>query len=259
MPDFFKGKIALVTGGGSGIGRASALAFARNGAKVVVADISTEGGQQTEQMIKKAGGEAFFIKTDVSKSADVSAMVNKTIEKYGRLDCAHNNAGILVRGPEADTVHHSEEDWDRVIDINLKGVWLCMKYEIPHMLKQGKGAIVNTSSIAGLVALAESLAYNASKHGVIGLTRAAALEYSQRGVRVNAVCPGFINTPMLGTSVDVDETEIKALAEFIKRDMPLGRRGNPEEVAEAVVWLCSDAASFVTGHALAVDGGWVIH
>ncbi len=259
MPNIFEGKVALVTGGGSGIGRASALAFARNGARVVVADVSSEGGQQTEQMIKKAGGDAFFIKTDVSKSSDVAAMINKTIEKYGRLDYAHNNAGILIRGDKADTVNCSEEDWDRVIDINLKGVWLCMKYEIPHMLKLGKGAIVNTSSIAGLVALAQSLAYNASKHGVIGLTRAAALEYAKGGVRVNAVCPGFINTPMLGQSVDVNEAEVKALAEFLKRDMPLGRRGNPEEVAEAVIWLCSDAASFITGHALAVDGGWVAH
>ena len=255
MVGTLEGRVALVTGGSSGIGRASAIAFARNGAKVVVADINVEGGQETERIIKQAGGDAIFIKTDVSKAAEVASMIDKTIEKYGRLDCAHNNAGILIRGINAQTTKCTEEDWDRVISINLKGVWLCMKYEIPQMLKQGAGAIVNTSSIAGLVALENSVAYNASKHGVVGLTRAAALEYAKGGIRVNAVCPGFVSTPML--EQNTDEAEAQALVERLKIEMPLGRKGTPEEVAEAVVWLCSDAASFITGHALAVDGGWV--
>lgn len=254
MVGTLEGKVALVTGGSSGIGRASAIAFARNGAKVIVADINVEGGQATERIIKQAGGDAVFIKTDVSKAFEVAAMINKAIEKYGRLDCAHNNAGILIRGINAQTTECTEEDWDRVMSINLKGVWLCMKYEIPQMLKQGSGAIVNTSSIAGLVALENSVAYNASKHGVVGLTRAAALEYAKGGVRINAVCPGFISTPMLERQT---ESEAQALAERIKMNMPMARKGTPEEVAEAVVWLCSDAASFITGHTLAVDGGWV--
>ena len=258
MANSFEGKVALVTGGSSGIGRATSIIFARKGAKVVLADIDSQGGQETLETIRKTGGNAIFIKTDVSKESEVKELIDKTVTKYGRLDCAFNNAGILVRGPNAQTIMCSEEDWDRVIDINLKGVWLCMKYEIPQMLKQGSGAIVNTSSIAGLVALENSMAYNASKHGVIGITRAAALEYAKGGVRVNAVCPGFVRTPMLEGSLTTKE-ETDELTERLKVTMPMGRRGTPEEVAEAVVWLCSDASSFVTGHPLAVDGGWVIH
>lgn len=257
MVGTFKGKVALVTGASSGIGRASAVAFARNRAKVVVADIDAGGGQQTVQIIKKAGGDALFIRADVSKASEVEAMVDLTIEKYGRLDYAHNNAGILVRGIKAQSIECSEEDWDRVIDVNLKGVWLCMKYEIPQMLKLGSGAIVNTSSLAGLVALSNSVAYNASKHGVVGLTRVAALEYAKRGIRVNAVCPGFIQTPMQDRGIS-GGGGARALVERLKAELPMVRKGTPEEVAEAVVWLCSGAASYITGHALPVDGGWVM-
>jgi NAD(P)-dependent dehydrogenase (short-subunit alcohol dehydrogenase family) len=245
------GKIALITGGGSGIGRASALAFAREGAKVVVADVVVKGGEETVGMIKKAGGEAIFVKADVSKAAEVEAMVNEAIETYGRLDCAHNNAGI--EGTWVTTAEYTEENWDRVMAINLKGVWLCMKYEIPQMLKQGGGSIVNTASGAGLVGVPQASAYVASKHGVVGLTKAAALEYAKSGIRVNAVCPGVIRTPMLERVLSSQPR----MAETITAMEPVGRMGTPEEIAEAVVWLCSEAASFVTGHAMAVDGGYV--
>ena len=251
MAELLKGKVALVTGGGSGIGRASALAFAREGARGVVADVVVEGGEETVGMIKKAGGEAIFVKADVAQAAEVEAMVNKAVETYGRLDCAYNNAGIA--GTVVSTADYTEEDWDRVIAINLKGVWLCMKYEIPQMLKQGGGAIVNTSSTLGLVGMGSTSAYAASKHGVAGLTKTAALEYAQKGIRVNAVCPGVISTPMVERIIS-DNPEFEAQVIGVE---PVGRKGAPEEVAEAVVWLCSDAASFVTGHPMAVDGGWV--
>ncbi len=244
-----EGKIALITGGGSGIGRASALAFAREGARVVVADVVVEGGEETLGMIKKAGGEGIFVKADVSKAAEIEALIAKAVETYGRLDCAYNNA--VIEGSAATTTDYAEDAWDRVIVINLKGVWLCMKYEIPQMLKQGGGTIVNTASAAGLVGFPRGSAYVASKHGVVGLTKTAALEYAKSGVRVNAICPGAIDTPMMGriTGHRPQRAEKMAAGE------PVGRMGRPEEFAEAVVWLCSDAASFVTGHAMAVDGG----
>ena len=245
------GKVALITGAGSGIGRASALAFAREGAKVAVADIVVDGGGETVRMVKEARGEAFFIKVDVSNAADVEGMVNKVVETYGRIDCAYNNAGI--EGVIASTEEYSEEMFDKVIDINLTGVWLCMKYELPHMLKQGSGAIVNTASGAGLVGVAGMSAYVASKHGVVGLTKTAALEYAKSGIRVNAVCPGLIQTPMV-ERITNDQPQ---LGEALVAAEPVGRTGKPEEIAESVVWMCSDAASFVTGHSMSVDGGLV--
>jgi NAD(P)-dependent dehydrogenase (short-subunit alcohol dehydrogenase family) len=241
----------LVTGAGSGIGRASALAFNREGAKVVVADVVVEGGEETVNMIKKAGGEALFVRADVSRAAEVEALIRTTIATYGRLDCAHNNAGIA--GRTATVEEDTEENWDRTLAINLKGVWLCMKYEIPQMLAQGSGAIVNTASDAGLIAVRRGGAYVASKHGVVGLTKTAALEYAKSGIRVNAVCPGPIDTPMLQRGASRRPQIIEKMAAA----QPGGRLGQPQEIAEAVVWLCSEAASFVTGHAMPVDGGYL--
>lgn len=245
------GKVALVTGGGSGIGRATCRAMVREGAKVVVADVVVEGGEETVKMIKDAGGEATFVKADVSKASEVEAMVAKVIETYGRIDCAFNNAGI--EGPVCSTVEYTEEDFDRVVGIDLTGVWLCMKYEIPHMLQQGGGAIVNTASVAGLVGFQGISAYVASKHGVNGLTKTAALEYAKSGIRVNSVCPGVIETPMVKRAFE----KSPGMEEGVAAVEPVGRLGQPEEIAEAVVWLCSDAASFVTGVPMAVDGGLV--
>ena len=245
------GKVALITGAGSGIGRASALAFAREGAKVAVADIVVEGGEETVRMVTEAGGEAFFIKADVSNAAEVEAMVNTVVETYGRIDCAYNNAGI--EGQLASTDEYAEDVFDKVIGINLTGVWLCMKYELPHMLKQGSGSIVNTASGAGLIGVSGMSAYVASKHGVVGLTKTAALEYAKSGIRVNAVCPGLIQTPMM-ERITNDQPQ---LGEALVAAEPIGRTGRPEEIAESVVWMCSDAASFVTGHAMSVDGGFV--
>lgn len=248
----FEGKIALVTGGSSGIGRATALAFAREGAKVVIGDIQVEGGERTLQAIKEAGGDAILVKTDVTRPDQVEALIKRAVETYGRLDCAFNNAGF--EGAQAPTADYTEEDWDRVISINLKGVWLCMKYEIPQMLKQGSGAIVNTASSAGLVGFRTAPAYTAAKHGVVGLTKTAALDYAPAGIRINAVCPGVIRTPML-ERLTGGHPKLEA---WLLAQEPVGRAGTPEEVAEAVVWLCSDAASFVTGHPMAVDGGFVV-
>ena len=245
------GKVALVTGGGSGIGRATCLAMAREGAQVMVADIVVEGGQETVSLVKNAGGEATFIRADVSQASEVEAMVKQTIETYGRLDCAFNNAGI--EGPVCSTVEYTEEDFDRVVAIDLTGVWLCMKYEIPAMLQHGGGAIVNTASVAGLVGFQGISAYVASKHGVNGLTKTAALEYAKAGIRVNAVCPGVIETPMVKRAFE----KSPGMEEGVAAVEPVGRLGQPQEVAEAVVWLCSDAASFVTGLPMAVDGGLV--
>lgn len=252
MTEILDGKVALITGGGSGIGKASALAFARKGAKLVVVDVDAESGQATVSEIESAGGQAIFVRADVTSSAEVRAMIDRTIEVYGRLDCAFNNAGIEgnVGVPIAD---YDEDNWDRVIDINLKGVWLCMKYELAQMLKQGSGSIVNTASVAGLVGGTFGAAYYASKHGVVGLSKAAAIENGKSGIRVNAVCPGVIRTEMAERIIK-DDQDIESA---VTSQHPLGRLGMPEEVAETVVWLCSDAASFVTGQALAVDGGFV--
>lgn len=245
------GKVALVTGASSGIGRAAALAFAREGAKVVAADVTVEGGEETVSLIKKTGGEAIFVKTNVANASEVEAMVNAAVSTYGRLDCAYNNAGIS--GKSQSIVDTTEENWDRIIAINLKGVWLCMKYEIPVMLKTGGGAIVNTASDAGLGGVKRLGAYVASKHGVVGLTKTAALEVAKQGIRVNAVCPGPIETPMLMKGTDRFPEMIPKMV----KAQPNGRLGKPEEIAEAAVWLCSDAASFVTGLAMPVDGGYM--
>ena len=289
----FESKVALVTGGSSGIGRATALAFAREGAKVVVADVDVIGGEETVRLIReessfaptkirtatpvlaevgvkstvttfatKGNGDktrtygwdtdvARFVMTDISKAAEVQTLIHKVIETFGRLDYAFNNAGI--EGITGTTVELTESNWDRVINTNLKGVWLCMKYGIPEMLKQGSGAIVNTSSVAGLVGFQSIPAYVASKHGVVGLTKSAALEYAKLGIRINAILPGVVRTPMVERFLYSDhEVEASLLAQE-----PIGRFGTPEEIAEAVIWLCSDAASFVTGHALVADGGFL--
>jgi NAD(P)-dependent dehydrogenase (short-subunit alcohol dehydrogenase family) len=255
MAGCVEGKVALVTGGASGIGRATALTFAREGAKLVIADMNEDGGQQTVHMITENGGEATFIQVDVTSASAVEAMISKTVETYGRLDCAHNNAGISGRGiagtHPALTADYPDERWQQVIAVNLTGVWLCMKYEIPQMLHQGGGTIVNTASAAGLVGSRGTSAYVASKHGVVGLTKTAALEYAPQGIRVNCVCPGMIQTPM--TESRLRDPALQAQI----RMRPMGRVGTPEEVAEAVVWLCSDAASFVTGHTMIIDGGYV--
>jgi len=255
MKQEFEGKVAIVTGGGSGIGRASALGFSAGGAgaRVVIADINVEGDEETVDMIEKSGGEGIFVKTDVSKSSEVEALVNRAVKTYGRLDFGHNNAGVQLK--IALMADCAEEDWDRLMGVNLKGVWLCMKYEIPQMLKHNGGAIVNTSSYVGLVGAAGGTSpYIASKHGIIGLPRAAALEYAKKGIRVNAVCPGATLTPFVQRRLDTDP-RLKAMIESGAGTGPMGRWATAQEIADAVIWLCSDKASFVTGHALPVDGG----
>ena len=248
----FTDEVALVTGAGSGIGRATALEFARCGARVAAVDVDLASAQETVALSHgPQGGEMVALQADVSRAGDVERVTTQTVERFGRLDCAFNNAGIT--GEAATIVDCSEENWDRVIAVNLKGVWLCMKYQLRQMLAQGKGAIVNNSSVAGLVGIHDEVApYAPSKHGVLGLTRTAALENAERGVRINAVCPGEILTPM-------QEAHLQGSPELMARAIesePIGRLGGPEEVAAAVLWLCSDAASFVTGHAMAVDGGY---
>jgi NAD(P)-dependent dehydrogenase (short-subunit alcohol dehydrogenase family) len=253
MPGTFQGKVALVTGAASGIGRATARAFAAEGAQVVAADIATQEGEETLRLIEAAGGTAIFVPCDVSKGADVEALVDRAIATYGRLDCAANNAGI--EGPLLPTADYPEEMWNRVLAVDLTGTWLCMKQEIPQMLKQGDGAIVNTASVLSVVGSANLCAYTAAKHGVVGLTKAAALEYAAQGIRINAVCPGPIETAMaMRVLAGSGETYQQVAAAT-----PIKRWGRPEEVAAAILWLCSNAASFVTGHAMLVDGGDTIH
>lgn len=245
------GKVAIVTGASAGIGHATALAFSREGASVVVADIDAERGEKTAAEINGLGGAAIFVRTDVSRADDVAAMVDRAVERFGRLDYAFNNAG--VEGAPAPTADCTIENWTRTISINLTGIFLCMREEIPKMLAAGGGAIVNNSSVAGLVGFAGIPAYTASKHGVVGLTKTAAIEYATQGVRVNAVCPGVIQTEMITRFTHGDPD---AAAHLLQSE-PIGRLGTPEEIADAVIWLCSDRASFVTGQALAVDGGFV--
>ncbi len=243
------GKSAFVTGGASGIGQATALAYAERGARVLVADVDADGAQETLRLIGLGDGEANFVNCDVGDAASVEAAVNLCVELYGRIDCAFNNAGIL--GDMSLTADCSEENFDRIMRVNLKGIWLSMKYEIPHMLRQGGGVIVNTASNAGMTGTPELGVYSATKGGVVMLTRSAALEYARSNIRINCVCPGLISTPMVAQQA-IDYPD--AVANFTELE-PIGRMGRPEEIAEAVVWLSSDAASFVTGHPMAVDGG----
>lgn len=251
MDKIFNGKVALVTGGSYGIGSATAAAFARRGAKVVIADKYEDAEGQTLKAIKAEGGEAIFIQCDVSKAADVTALTDKIFEAYGRLDFAFNNAGI--EGATAPTHECTQDNWEKTLGVNLTGVWLCMKHELVHMLKAGKGVIINCASVAGLVGFAGLPAYVASKHAIVGLTKTAALEYAKQGIRVNAVCPGVIKTAMIDRITGKQKAAEQQFADM----EPVGRMGEPAEVAEAVIWLCSDAASFVTGVAMPVDGGWV--
>jgi NAD(P)-dependent dehydrogenase (short-subunit alcohol dehydrogenase family) len=253
MAGLLDGKAALITGAGGGIGGAAALAFAREGARVAVADIAAEAAAATVARINALGGQAIALAGDVSRDADVGRMVDDTIAAFGRLDCAFNNAGIAgwqVDAAGKKTAEWSEAAFDRMIAVNLKGVWLCLRHELPRMQAQGGGAIVNTASIAGLAGLPTSSAYVAAKHGVVGLTKTAAIEYAEAGIRVNAVCPGYIRTPMTGEVM-------QRRGEAILAQTPMRRMGAPDEIAEMVVWLCSDRASFVSGAAYNVDGGYM--
>jgi NAD(P)-dependent dehydrogenase (short-subunit alcohol dehydrogenase family) len=251
MARLLEGKVALITGAGSGIGRATALIFAREGARLVLSDIAAENGEESLRMVREAGAEAAFVRSDVAKLAEVEALVASAVSSFGRLDCAFNNAGI--DGRMGKVTECSEENWNRTIGVNLSGVFFCMKAEIPQMLRQGGGAIVNTASAAGLTGSPGLPAYVASKHGVVGLTRAAALEYGREKIRVNCVCPGPIRTPMLGRLL----TNRPEMERRFASAEPLKRLGEPSEIGEAVAWLCSDAASYVTGHAMSVDGGYM--
>ena len=255
MAHTMAGKVALITGGSSGIGRSTGVLFAREGARVIVAARRVDEGEQTVRMIREAGGEALFVCTDVAQAAAVQELVQASVEKYGRLDYAVNNAG--VEGSITPLIEYSENDWDTIIDINLKGAWLCMKAEILQMRKNGGGAIVNISSVGGLIGFPRLGPYVASKHGIIGLTKTAALEYAADQIRVNVICPGMIDTPMADRFVGGMQTAGIDVDQLVLSLTALKRRGTPEEIAEAAVWLCSDAASYVTGHSMIVDGGFM--
>lgn len=243
----FSGRVVLVTGGTSGIGRAMSLAFAQAGASVVASSIDADDGETTLSLIREKQGSAIFVKADVSNETQVKAMVEAAVDTYGGIDFACNNAGIAL--PERDVTDLEEADWDRLMNINVKGVWLCMKHQIPHMLKRQSPAIVNTASCAGLVAT-PGFAYTASKHAVIGLTKSIALRYGKSGLRVNSLCPSVVNTPIIAGIPTVAEAATKAI--------PMGRIAEPEEMANAALWLCSDQSLFVTGHSMVVDGGYIL-
>lgn len=245
----FSGRVALVTGGAAGIGRATAMAFAAEGLQVVVADLDAAGGEATVELIQAAGGEAMFVSCNVTCEAEVQRLLASTVEAYGRLDYAFNNAGIEIE--QGRLAAGSEAEFDAIMGVNVKGVWLCMKYQLPLLLAQGAGAIVNTASVAGLGAAPKMSIYSASKHAVIGLTKSAAIEYAKKKIRVNAVCPAVIDTDMFRRAYAADPRK----AEYAAAMHPVGRIGNVEEIASAVLYLCSDGAAFTTGHALAVDGG----
>ncbi|HEV2784244.1 MAG TPA: SDR family oxidoreductase [Actinophytocola sp.] len=247
-----EGKVAIITGAASGIGRGAAMVFARHGARLVLGDIDEAGGEETAKAATEAGTEALFVRTDVTSASDVEAMVRTAMDRFGGLDCAFNNAGI--EGAQQPLAESTEDTWDQVNAVNLKGVWLCLRSEVALMLRSGGGAIVNTSSVAGLVGIPFGLsAYTASKHGVIGLTKAAALEYATAGIRVNAICPGGIRTAMFDRALSAGIVTVEQAAAL----QPVNRLGTPEEVGQTVAWLCSDESSFITGHAMAVDGGYV--
>ena len=251
----FEDKVVIVTGGSAGIGKVSALAFAHEGAKVVVAARRVDESEAVVKLIKDEGGEATFIRTDVASADSVEQMVSRTVKTYGKLDCAFNNAGI-AGDAGIRTADHTEQNWYTVMNVNLKGVWLCMKYELTAMLQNGRGTIVNNSSIYGLAASTVGhVPYAVSKHGVIGLTKSAAYEYATKGIRVNAVCPGFTHSEMVDKAID--ELPDEWVQESIIRHTPMGRIAETSEIANAVLWLCSDESSYVTGQALAPDGGWL--
>ena len=251
MTGIMEGKVVIITGAASGIGRATAQIYAREGARVIIADVNERGGEETLSMINKQGHQGLFVRTDMTVETDVKTLVDRAMNAHGRLDAAFNNAGI--EGMQASSADMPTNEFDKIIAVNLKGVYLCMKYQIPAMLKGGGGAIVNTASVAGLVGFPGLGAYVASKHGVIGLTKTAALEYAKAGIRVNCVCPGLIDTPMVGRLSGSDPAMVAGLVAA----EPVGRLGRPSEIGEAAVWLCSDHASFVTGHSMVVDGGLV--
>jgi NAD(P)-dependent dehydrogenase (short-subunit alcohol dehydrogenase family) len=253
--DDYTGKVAVVTGGSGGIGRAAALAFGRRGARVAVADMLVDGGEETIRMIRQQGGEGFFIKTDVSRDGEVQAFLAKTVETFGGIDVAFNNAGI--EGAQAKIAEYPVDVWERIVAVNLTGVWLCMKHEVTWMLKRGKGSIVNTASSVGLIGASTISGYVATKFAIMGITRTVALEYANSGIRVNAVCPGFVDTPFTIRAAQGAGMAVEDYRQALGSIPAMKRMGTPEEIADAVLWLCSDAASYVTGHGLVVDGGWI--